>query len=51
MVNPHHTMSPTVNKIGGKPTYETIAEVHLKLNANSALVQSNLGDGQLGLLF
>ena len=32
------------------PTYETIAELNLKLIANAASVQSNLGDGQLGLL-
>ena len=34
----------------GIPTYATIAEVNLKLNANAASVQSNLGDGTLGLL-
>ena len=32
------------------PTYETISELNLKLIANAASVQSNLGDGQLGLL-
>jgi hypothetical protein len=36
--------------IMGIPTYATIAEVNLKLSANAASVQSNLGNGQLGLL-
>ena len=44
---PHPTLTP----ISGVPTYETIAELNLKLNANAASVQSNLGDGQLGLLY
>ena len=35
----------------GEPNYKTIAKVHFKLNENSALVQSNLGYGQLGLLY
>ena len=59
MVNPTYIMSSTVEKlienirfptilpIIGKPNYKTIAGV----NANSASFQSNLGDGQLGLLF
>ena len=63
MVNPTYIMSSTVDKIVeifpfptilsiiGKSKYKTITEVHLKLNANSASVQSNLGDGQLGLIF
>ena len=42
---------PTILPIVGEPNYKTIAKVHLKLNANYASVQSNLGDGQLGLLF
>ena len=36
--------------IVGTPTYNTIAEVNLKLNLNAASVQSNLGCGTLGLL-
>jgi hypothetical protein len=42
---------PTVMPITGVPTYETLAELNLQLNANAASVQSNLGDGRLGLLF
>jgi hypothetical protein len=41
---------PNIAPIGGIPTYESIAELNLQLNANTASVQSNLGDGQLGLL-
>ena len=35
----------------GQPNYETLAEVHLKLNKNTASVHSHLGNGQLILLF
>ena len=42
---------PTINPIVGTPNYESIADIHLKLNSNTALVQSNLGCGMLGLLF
>ena len=42
--------SPTIPPIVGTPTYNTITEVNLKLNSNSASVQSNLGCGTLGLL-
>ena len=41
---------PTIPPIVGTPTYNTIAEVNLKLNSNSASLQSNLGCGTLGLL-
>ena len=41
---------PTIPPIVGNPTYNTIAEVNLKLNSNSASVESNLGCGTLGLL-
>ena len=41
---------PTIPPIVGTPTYKTIAEVNLKLNSNSASVQSKLGCGTLGLL-
>jgi hypothetical protein len=34
----------------GIPTYESIAEINLKLNANAASVHFNLGDGAHGLL-
>ena len=42
---------PTISPIVGQPGYDTIAEVHLQLNANAASVQSHLGDGALGLLY
>ena len=42
---------PTVVPILGVPNYESIAALNLKLNANAASVQSNLGDGLLGLLY
>ena len=63
MANPACIVPPTVNKIVkifsfptifpivGEPNYETIAEVHFKLNVNFALVQSNFGDVQLRLLY
>ena len=41
---------PLPKSIVRTPTYNTIAEVNLKLNSNSASVQSNLGYGTLGLL-
>jgi hypothetical protein len=43
---PHPTIAPII----GIPAYESIAALNLQLNANAASVQSNLGDGQLGLL-
>ena len=42
---------PTIQPIVGQPTYETLAEVHLKLNTNAASVHSHLGNGKLSLLF
>ena len=42
---------PTIPPIIGQPNYESISEVHLQLNADSASVQSHLGNGALGLLF
>ena len=42
---------PTIDPIIGTPDYESIADIHLKLNLNAASVQSNLGCGMLGLLF
>ena len=42
--------NPTIQPIIGKPTYESIRRVHLKLNANAASIQSHLGNGRLGLL-
>jgi hypothetical protein len=40
----------TIAKQFGLPTYETIAEVHLKLKANAASVVSKLSGGAHGLL-
>ena len=42
---------PTINPIVGTPDYESIVDIHLKLNSNAASVQSNLGCGTLGILF
>ena len=42
---------PSIPAIEGPPTYSTIKELHLKLNANAASVQSNLGDGNNGLIY
>jgi hypothetical protein len=43
---PHKHISPIV----GQPSYETIQELHLKLNENAVKVHSNLGNGLLGYL-
>jgi hypothetical protein len=43
---PHPTITPVI----GIPTYESIAEMNLKLNANAVSVHSNLSDGAHGLL-
>ena len=42
---------PTIPHIAGQPGYDTIAEVHLQLNANASSIQSHLGDGTLGLIY
>ena len=42
---------PAIDPIIGTPDYESIADIHLKLNSNAASVQSNLGCGTLDLLF
>ena len=44
---PHPTVSPSV----GQLSYETIAEIQLKLNTNAAYIYSHRGNGRLGLLF
>ena len=44
-------LHPAVQLIVGQPSYETIAELELKLNTHAASVHSNRGDGKLGLLF
>ena len=42
---------PTIDPIIGTLDYESITDIHLKLNSNAASVQSNLGCGTLSLLF
>jgi ribosomal protein S17E len=42
---------PIIAPITGVPNYESINALNLQLNANAASVQSNLGDGLLGLLY
>ena len=42
---------PTIDPIVGTPDYESIADIHIKINSNDASVHSNLGCGTLGLLF
>ena len=42
---------PTIYPIVRTTNYESIADIHLKLNSNAASVQSNLWYGTLGLLF
>ena len=43
---PHPIITPMI----GIPTYEAIAEIHIKLNSNVAYVYSEYGNGTLGLL-
>ena len=43
---PHDNITP----IQVTPTYEAISAIHRQLNANVASIDSNLGDGKLGLL-
>jgi hypothetical protein len=43
---PHKTITPII----GQPTYESIKELHLKLNENAVKVHSHLGNGLLGFL-
>jgi len=42
---------PTLPRIEGIPSFASINELQIKLNANAASVQSDLGDGNLGLLY
>ena len=41
---------PTINAIIGIPSYESISEIHIKLNSNAASVHFELGNGALVLL-
>ena len=43
---PHLMITP----INWTPSYEILAEVHIKLNSNAASVHLELGNGALGLL-
>ena len=43
-------LHPKIKPIIGKPTYKTLAAVHLKLNTNTVLVHSYRGNEQLGYL-
>ena len=40
----------TIQLIIGKPTYESIQHVHLKLNANATSIKFHLGNGRIGIL-
>jgi hypothetical protein len=42
---------PTIAPITGVLTYKSINALNLQLNANAALIQSNLSDGLIGLLY
>ena len=42
---------PTITPIVRSPTYETISELHMKLNSNAASMQSNLENDAIGLLY
>jgi len=42
---------PSLTAIEGVPTFASIRHMQVELNANAASIQTNLGDGQLGLLF
>ena len=42
---------PTLPKTEGIPTFACINDLHIKLNANAASIQSDLGNGRLGLLY
>ena len=44
---PHPTLTP----IQGIPTFASIRQIQVELNANASSIHSNLGNGQLGLLF
>jgi len=42
---------PTVTPIEGIPTFSSIRQLQVELNSNASSVHSNLGNGQLGLLY
>ena len=44
--SPHPTVDPIINM----PTYQTIQELHLKLNANAVSIYTNLGGGNHSFL-
>ena len=42
---------PTLTAIEGIPSFATIRQIRVELNADASSIHSNLGDGQLELLF
>ena len=42
---------PTIDLIVETPDYESIVDIHLKINSNAAAVQYNIGCVTLGILF
>ena len=42
---------PVISQIQGPPSFATIKDIHIKLNANAASIHSNLGDGNLGYIY
>ena len=43
---PHKNLQPII----GTPTYESILQLQIKLNANSESINTTLGDRKLGML-
>jgi len=43
-------LHPTLTKIHGKPTYQSLTQLHQELKANAGSVPSNLGGGNFGYL-
>ena len=43
-------LHPTLTKIHGEPTYQSLTQLHQELKANAGSVPSNLGGGNFGYL-
>ena len=41
---------PAIARFPGRPTFESISEIHVKLKANASSIHSELGGGTHGLL-
>ena len=41
---------PTIQKITGRPCYDTLKPMHMHINSNTASIQTTLGGGQHGYL-